>query len=210
MALFDPVKKLFARRRSLEDIGMDELRRERIRLEHEEKRYVRRIDEIEEDKKALFMQGKDETSRRKQIIIARKIKEKEAEAKNIDRNLRLFSRQLRIVNGLVQLKENELIIKQSGISSIISRLDLQELQSYVLQATVDGEFHMDKFQDIISTLERSEVLAGPTAEDAEIMALVGAMQDAHDAEEMDPEAAERIYEEQISTREVDIEEEEGL
>ena len=191
MATMDSLKKLFARKKRLEDISLDDLKRERIRLDQEEKKYSRRIEEIEEDKKRLFMEGKDETSQRKQTILARKIKEKDAEAKNVDRNLQFFSRQLRIINGFVQLKENQRILQQSGISAIISNVDLQELQIYVDQATIDGVFHLDKFADILGTLEGSDKVIGPVKEDKDIMAIVAAMQEAKAAEEMDPEAADR-------------------
>jgi len=202
MAVKDSFKRLFGKKKTLATVSMDELRRERIRLEQEERRYTRRVDEVEEEKKSLFMKGKDESSRRRQVIAARKIKEKEAEAKNAERNLQLFSRQLRILNGFIQLKENERILKQSGISNLISTVDLQELQMYVDDATIDGVFHMDKFSDILHTLERSGE-AGAMTEDAEVADLVKAMQAAREAEELDPEAPERVYEEQVSKPDVE-------
>ena len=207
MSIQNPFKKLFARKKTLADLSSDELRRERIRLEQEEKRYARRVGEIEEEKKSLFMQGTNETSKRKLTILARRIKEKEAEAKNVERNLTFFSRQLRIVNGFIQLKENERIIKESGVSSLISNVDLQDLQVYVDQATVDGMFSMDKFGDILSTLERSEDGLNEIEEDAEIAQLVQAMQAARDSRDLDPEAPERLFEE-VSSKQVDKEEEE--
>ena len=191
MAVMDSLKKLFGKSKKLKDITLDELRRERIRLEQEERRYTGRIEGIEEEKKALFIAGKDETSRRKRVILARKIKEKDLEAKNVDKNLQWFSRQLRTMNGLLQLKEMERILQQSGISAIISNLDLQELQIYVDQATVEGQFHMDKFSDILSTLEESDRVVGALKEDEDIMAIVDAMEEAGAVEEVDPEALHR-------------------
>ena len=191
MRPLDSLKKLFSRKKKLGDISLDDLKREKIRLEQEEKKYTHRVDAIEEEKKALFMAGKDETSQRKQLILARKIKEKDAEAKNIEKNLQFFSRQLRIINGFMQLKENQRILEQSGISAIISNVDLQELQIYVDQATIDGVFHMDKFSEILNTLEESERLVGPVAEEKDILAIVEAMQEARASEELDPEAVER-------------------
>jgi hypothetical protein len=70
-------------------------------------------------------------------------------------------------------------------------VDLQELQIYVDQATIDGVFHMDKFSEILNTLEESERLVGPVAEEKDILAIVEAMQEARASEELDPEAVER-------------------
>jgi hypothetical protein len=191
MAALDFLKKLFSGKKSLKDISLDDLKRERIRLEQEQRKYTKRSDEVEDEKKQLFMAGKDEASHRKQAILAQRIKEKDVEGKNIEKNLQFFSYQLRIIGGFIQLKENQRILKQSGISAIINKVDLQDLERYVDESTVDGEFNINKLTDILGTLEESERIVGPMKEDKDIERIVAAMQEARAAEEADPEATRK-------------------
>jgi hypothetical protein len=191
MVAFDSLRKLFARKKTLNDVSLDDLRHEKARLEVEERRYTARIEEIEEEKKRLFLEGSNEASATKQLILARKIKDRDDEIKNMNKNLTFFSRQLRVINGFVQLKENQRILQQSGISAIITNVDLQQLQVYVDDATVDGVFHMDKFNDILRTLDQAGHLTTPAAEDKDIMDIVRVMQETGAALQQDPEALQK-------------------
>ncbi len=170
-------------KKTLDDVKLDDLRREKTRLDLEERKMLARIREVESDKKKLFEEGVKNPSEREQKIMARKIKELDVEAKNMDRNLQFFSKQLRIINGFLQLKENQRIIKESGISSVIGDIDLQTLQIYVDQATVDGEFHMDKFSEILGTLEEAGSVTSVASEDDDVMQIVKAMQQAKESED---------------------------
>lgn len=171
------------KKKTLDDVKLDDLRREKTRLDLEERKMLNRIREVESDKKKLFEEGVKNPSEREQKIMARKIKELDVEAKNMDRNLQFFSKQLRIINGFLQLKENQRIIKESGISSVIGDIDLQTLQIYVDQATVDGEFHMDKFSEILGTLEEAGSVTSVASEDDDVMQIVKAMQQAKESED---------------------------
>jgi hypothetical protein len=168
-------------KRTIADITLDDLRREKIRLDQEERKMLARLREVEADKRKLFEEGVKNASEREQRVLARKIKELDVEAKNMDRNLEYFSKQLRIINGFIQLKDNQRLLAEAGISSIISGIDLLDLQKYVDKATVDGEFHMDKFKEVLTTLEESGNVAGTIREDDDVMAIVRAMQQAQEA-----------------------------
>ena len=187
--MLEGIKGLFGKgRQTLDDLSTDELRKERIRLENEEKKLMKRLDDIEEEKKRTFIQGRDESSERKKMVLARKYKELDVQARNMERNMQYFSKQLRIVNGFLNLKENERILKASGLSNIISRMDLQELQIYVDEASIDGSFQFDKLQDVLTTLEEGGSLGGEIAEDKEVRDIFDEMVkagDIDDAREID-------------------------
>lgn len=174
----------------LEDLSLDSLQKEKTRLELEERKLIRRVEELEAQKRQLFEEGTREPSTRKQVILARKIKELDAQVANLDKNLQFFSRQLRVLNGFIQLKENERILRESGISRLITSVDLQTLQTYVDSATVDGVFHMDKFQDILSVMEESYAVAGGVQEEPDIMQIVREMQRVAESGEVTPAAVE--------------------
>lgn len=189
MALGDRIKALFSGKKRLEKISADELRKERIRLEQAEQRLTKELDQSEERKKKLFEQGKDETSQRRQLTLARKIKELDAQARAKDQQLRMLSKQLRIIGGLIVLKENRELAENLGVSSLINRMDLDRLQQYVERATVEGQFQMDRFAQILKTIEEPEGVMAADSEDADTLSIVAAMQEAKAAEAEDPETA---------------------
>ena len=168
----------FTWKRSLNRVKTEELKREKIRLSQEESKLSKRIEILENEKSVLFLKGKEEGSRRQQMIIARKIKELDSQAKGLDKTVRLFSNQIRILNGFLQLKENKELLKNSGVSRLLSGMKMRDLEEYVGQATVDGEFHTDKFLSIINTLEEGDRLEFATHEDPDTIEIVGAMEEA--------------------------------
>jgi hypothetical protein len=192
MGVLKSVKGLFQRRRSLAKITMDELQREKIRLEHEEARRAKRVEELERQKRELFLRGKDEPSERQRRILATKIKELDVQAKNMDKQLRFISKQLRIVNGFIQIKENQRLLDQLGVSGIISRLDIQTLQKYVEDASIEGRFQWEKFEGILRTLEETEKVIGELEEDRDILEIMRAMEETKAAEMEAPEKVEEI------------------
>ncbi len=192
MGTLDVIKGLFQRKRNLGSITTDELRMEKIRLEQEQAKMSRKVEELERQKQSLFLRGKDEPSERQRRILATKIKELDVQAHNMDRQLEFVSKQLRIVNGFTQIKENERLLQQLGISSIISRMDIATLQRYVESASVEGQFHMEKFQQVLSTLEDTEKLVGPPEEEKDITEIMRAMEEAKAAEMESPETAEQV------------------
>ncbi len=171
------------KKKTIADITLDELRREKIRLDQDERKLLARIREVEVDKRKLFEEGVKNPSEREQKILARKIKELDVEARNMDRNLQFFSRQLRIINGFIQLKENQRILAESGLASLIGDIDLQTLQIYVDKASVSGEFHMDKFSEILGTLEEAGSVTSAVQEDDDVLQIVRVMQQAREAED---------------------------
>lgn len=178
------------RKKSIEKIPMDDLRREKIRLEQEEAKLIKKVEQLEDQKKSLFRDGTQEDSDRKQLILARKIKQLDAQARNYDKSLRLLSRQIRVITGFVQIKENRSRWEEMGVSSVISKINMESLQDFVEKATVDNQFHMDKFAEILGTIEEGEgLLEGLAAEDEDTMKLVELMNEVKAAGEDDTEAA---------------------
>ena len=189
MAVTDALKNLLKRKKSIDRVSMDELRREKIRLSQEESRMTSQVEKLERQKQEFFAKGKDEPSQRQQMIIARKIKELDARAKNADKMLGMISSQIRALNGFVQLKENQQFLKERGLSSLIGKIDLPRLQRLVEDASVEGQLQMDKLAGLVTTLEESERLVDVGAEDTDTLSIVSAMQEAKAAEEEDPQVA---------------------
>jgi hypothetical protein len=148
--------RIFGKQNSLKKLKLEELKREQIRLTQEERKLVNKFDDLEGQKKALFDQGLKEGSEAKRRILAREYKTLDSRVKHFENNLKFFSKQIRIINGLVSVKENERIFEQMGVSKLINNMDLAELQAYVEEASTEGEFRMDKFTSILEVMEEQE------------------------------------------------------
>ena len=190
MGVTDLLKNLFGgKAKTLESVSLDELRRERIRVEQEEARQIKKLEELEQSKQKLFEKGTDEPAQRQQIVVARKIKELDQQARNFDQTLKLLSRQLRIVTGFIHVKENKELLAKTAVSSLLTKMDLADLQRFVEAATVEGQFQMDKFEHILGTLEDYDLDTAAASEDADTLAIVEAMNRARNAKNINPEAA---------------------
>jgi len=177
---------------SLDDLSLDDLRREKIRLDQEERKMLSRLREVEGQKRNLFEEGVRNASEREQRVIARRIKELDVEAASMDRTLQAISKQTRIINGLLQVKERYRFMAESGVSGLLKDIDLQDLIIYIDKASVDGEFHLDKFDELIRALEEAEAVAPGFKEDKDVQDIVLQMQKAREALD-NPEAMEQQF-----------------
>lgn len=175
---------------TIDDIKLDDLKREAIRLEQEENKLMRRVEELEAARKDLFLRGTDEPGRRKKMVLARKIRQLDGRAKNYDRTLAIYSKQIQIIEGFIQLKEQEALLKSAGMSKLIHDMDLQTLQVYIEQATVNGAFQMDKLSELLEGLEEREVFVGGIKADEDIEEIVKAMEEAAELKAEHPAAIE--------------------
>jgi hypothetical protein len=179
---------------SLDDLKLDDLRRESVRLDQEERKMLARIRELETKKRQLFEEGVSNPSEREQRVIARRIKELDVRADNMDRMLQAISKQMRIITGLIQVKERTRVMAESGISKLLSDIDLQDLIITIDKASVDGEFHMNKFDEVLGILEEADSFSPEMREDRDVLEIIEAMQDARENLDVAPEAFDEQYE----------------
>lgn len=177
---------------SIEDLSLDDLRKEKIRFDQEERKLLARLREVESEKKKLFEDGVRNAGEREQRVIARRIKEKDIEAANMDRMLQVISKQMRIVNGLLQVKERSRLMVESGMSDILKGVDLQDLIAYIDRASVDGEFHEDKFDELLRAMEEAGSISPVYKEDQDVLEIMKAMQQARESSDS-PEAIEEQF-----------------
>ncbi len=166
-----PAKKV-----SLQDLSQDDLKYELVRLEQDERKTLANLREIEEKKKQLFTAAVSAGSDREKLSFARKIKQLDVEAASLDKELQMNSRQQRAVNGLYLLKKRTEKASEAGLNTILSQIDMGELLRYIDTASADGEFHMDKFDEILRGLEDAELVAPEFREDKDVMEIFNAIQ----------------------------------
>lgn len=179
MALLDNI--FGKRKKTIAAITLDELTMARVKLEQEQERVMRRVTDLEKEKERLFQQGVNEPSKRKQLLIAQKIQELEFQAKNYDRNLAAYQKQMRVLNGLIFLKENRKSWEQTAVGQILGNMDLAELEGYVDQATANNVFQMDKFERLLGSLEEAGEFGEREEMDEGVAHILAEMQRAREA-----------------------------
>lgn len=162
---------------TLDDIPLEELRREQVRLEQQEKKLVKEIDDLENKKKALFAEGKAaDGSTHRQRSIAQRIVSVDREVKMTDRKLRTISKQLQAVNNFVYLKQSKRELEQSGLFGMINQMDLEDLDAWIEKASIDGELNVSKLEDMLQRVSSNMGLASEIEEDPEIAQIMAMFQ----------------------------------
>jgi hypothetical protein len=176
----------------LDDVPLDDLKREKVRLEQEERKMLAELKDLEAQKRKLFEEGVRNASEREQRVAARRIKEIDVQCQNIDTMLQSISKQMRILNGLMQVKERARLNKESGIARMIDSIDLGDLITYIDNASVDGEFHMNKFDELLRSMEKAQAVSPLYVEDDDVLDIVKQMQMAREAADS-AESLEKSY-----------------
>lgn len=163
--------------RTLDDITLEELRREQVRLQQQEKKFVKEIDELEEQKKALFEEGKAAAgSVHRQRSVAQRIVGLDRQVKMTDRKLRTISKQLQAINNFLYLKQSKRELEGSGLFGIINAMDLEQLDVWIEKASIDGELNVAKLEDMLTRVSSSLDLAGDIQDEPEIAAIMAMFQ----------------------------------
>lgn len=184
MSIFNSVKTLFGGRKTLADFSMDDLDRERIRLERTERTFLGDLKKIEKEKSEWFTKGV-ESSAREQLIAARKVKELDVAAGNIDKNMSVISRQARTVNAFIQLKKNEKLFRSHGLSKDIYGMDIGDLEKGIIESGVEGELNVKKLEDLLGKVEGNDPLPISLREGEDVADILKAMQEAQAGRSVD-------------------------
>ena len=94
-----------AKKASLDDISEQDLQQEKVRFDFEYRKMDTHMQTAEAQKRKLFEAAVHTKSERERLVLAREIKEKEEKSASIQRNLNVISKQRRMINALILLKE---------------------------------------------------------------------------------------------------------
>jgi hypothetical protein len=174
---------------SLQELDPETIRRERIRIEQTEQKIAKRIEELEGEKAALFTKGVGCTSDRQRMQIARKIKELDGVIRSKDQMLAMISKNQRVLQGMAQIKDLTHLLGELGMEGLVGKMDLVELQSYIEQTTVEGQFQIERFAGLVESLDGAEAAFQTSGSDDETLAIMEAMSAAGQRSVRDDEPA---------------------
>ena len=141
------------RKRTIEDLPLDELIMAKAKLQQAQDKVMRQVSDLEKQKEKLFQAGVSAPSQRQRLLVAQQIKDLELQAKNYDQNLAAYSKQARVLSGVIFLKQNRKSWEDTPLGQLMGNMDLGELEVYVDQASAENSFQMDKFQQLLGIME---------------------------------------------------------
>jgi len=168
--LWQAIRDLFRRRRSLSDFSLDELRVEQVRLEAAEQRIVRELERLEREKAVLFEAATHETSQPVRVAMAGKIR-------NIDQRVRLLQGDLTQVGRLLRLVAQLINVKEAGqigsIGEILNETDTLELLNWIEQRQIERDVTTHKLEKIAQAFEEARKDSqSPFGEDLEVKGIL--------------------------------------
>jgi len=156
---FDFISNLFSSRpKTFEDVKVEDLQKERIHLENEERRLIKEMTRMQENDRQLLSEyaaAKAANDPTQQKILGRKLQELRHQIKSQDQRHGVLTKHKRMVSNLLVLKDNQAFFERLGANSILNKMDLVELQSYVEQAAADGELNNEKLETLIATMDET-------------------------------------------------------
>jgi hypothetical protein len=176
----------------LDDIKLEDLTRKKVQLDQKERIILADVRKLESEKRKLFEEGARNASEREQRVLARRMLGLDQQAKNADAMLMDISKQIRIVDGLVQIKERVRLKEELGLQSIFQDMDMTELLGIIEKASVDSEVNTRALDDVLNEMEKASSASPQYTEDDDVMEIVRQMQQAREAAD-NPADLEKHY-----------------
>ena len=194
---------------SLNELSIEDLEKSRALLDHEERKTLLEIKELEKQKRVLGEQvstGKVSDTEIK--IFARKIKELLDEVAGLNQDLQMLGKQTQVLSGFIRIKKRTDRLKNSPFSVMVGSMDLSELSVLIRDATVEEKLNMEKFDRLIGDLNMGHALTPEMTEDAgtlEIEKVLRKMAEAGQSEALFQELDE-VYKNKVNNTEEDLNE----
>lgn len=156
------------KRISLKSLPIDDLRREHISVKSElEKLEVEseKLEEEESQRKEEYKAAHLAKQENKKRAIALKIQNLQVMKKGLETRLAYTNRMFQTVAGLLMIKENMEFFNRLGVGSLISNMDMVELEKFIQSATVEGTLQQEKLAMMLqSVTDGTEMLAETAGE----------------------------------------------
>jgi len=182
----------------IEKLTTNQLEDEKIRLQTIQEGFISNVRQLEDKKRALFEEGRKKKSALEKQALAVQIKQVDDEARDVVRANNLISRQILVTGKLSQIKKREKLLKSEGLWGMISSLEPEKLEKFMLDIKVKSKQGDAQSKRLLDILGESDGEA--EAVDPEISKIVAAMEEAGESE-LTEEAWENIDEKVFKAKE---------
>jgi hypothetical protein len=152
MAVFNPFSWFSKGKLTLARVQLDDLKREQFKLEGDIRKLEKEEEQLnlererrEDEYRTAHTNGKDVIKK----TIIRKLETLKIQAKSVETRLKTCYSIYQTTIGLIAVKENQAFFEKLGVGSLVMKMDIDELQSFIQEATVEGELQQEKLARLL-------------------------------------------------------------
>ena len=165
--LFGKFRELFRGKKTIKDVTLEDLERERNRLLADQDKLDQERDTLAHREQQLLEEGRAVKNDFMRKRIAAKIKDGRDRRKTLDRRHSVIAKSLRIATGLHTIKENEAFYKTAGLGGALADLPLAQIVAYIENSPAGIERSVEGMRDVLESLNASDAALGDVFADAE-------------------------------------------
>jgi len=133
------LKNLFSKNKNPLDMPLDKLNESKIKLDIQVKKLEDELSKIDEQITILFEKAKNSKSKSEELTIATKIKTLSQRKKQLQNAHALLNKQMRFIDNLLVIKENEEILKSTPLWNTLNSMSPQELENHLINMKINSE-----------------------------------------------------------------------
>jgi len=203
--MLSKLKNLFFRSKNPLDMPIDKIRESKIKLDVKIRKLEEEMLEIDRHIAKLFERAKKAESKSEELTIATKIKTLSQRKKQLQNSHALLNKQMRFIDNLLIIKENEEILKSTPLWNTLRSMSPEELEGYLIEMKINNENIIETLNSALGITE--DMLSSASEEyDEDIADILSTIQAVKEGE-LDVEDAKGIVskEERVKKGDEDVE-----
>jgi hypothetical protein len=137
--MLSKLKSLFSKNKNPLDMPLGKLNESKIKLDIHVRKLEDELSKIDNQITMLFEKAKSSKSKSEELTIATKIKTLSQRKKQLQNAHALLNKQVRFVDNLLVIKENEAILKSTPLWTTLNSMSPQELENHLINMKINSE-----------------------------------------------------------------------
>ena len=137
------------KKRTLSDLSVDDLKREQITLQQEQRKLDAELEKGLKDERQLKSEYVQADSPTQKKIVARKIQNARMMMKAGETKSSHCYKMLQTVNNFMLIKDNMQFFEKMGVASMLANMDMAEIDTFISEATVEGALQQEKLASML-------------------------------------------------------------
>ncbi|UXM84178.1 hypothetical protein [Methanococcus aeolicus] len=133
------LKSVFSKNKNPLDIPLDKLKESKIKLDYQVRKLEDNLSQIDSKITMLFEKAKNSNSKSEELTIATKIKTLSQRKKQLQNSHALLNKQVRFLDNLLVIKENEDILKSTPLWSSLSSMSKEDMENHLIDMKINNE-----------------------------------------------------------------------
>ena len=168
------LSSLFGKKtRTLSDLKLDDLNRERITLQQEQRKLDTEADRLHKDEIQMKSEYSEAQTPTQKKIVARKIQNTRLRARAVDAKSSHCHKLMQTVNNFILIKDNMEFFDRMGVATMLTDMDMGEMEVFINEATIEGTLQQEKLATMLQQVsEGAETIIQGTSDESldELMA----------------------------------------